>query len=118
MAAETRNDRGLVRISNNVIAKLAGYAATSCYGVVGMATRSSKDGLAGLLKKELMDRGVKVRVSGSTVDIALFVIMEYGVNIGAVGDIIKESVKYRVEEMTGLSVGSVTVNVESIRVHE
>lgn len=117
MAAEIKNDRGMVEISNTVIAKLAGYAATQCYGVVGMATRSSKDGIARLLKKESMDRGIKVKVTDNIVDLSLYVILEYGVNIGTVGNIVKESVKYQIEEMTGLEVGSVTVNVESIRVH-
>ncbi len=117
MSAELKNEQGLVRISNTVIAKLAGYAATQCYGVVGMATRSSKDGLAMLLKKESMDKGIKVKVVENVIDIALYVIMEYGVNISTVGEIIKNNVKYQVEEATGLVVGSVTVNVESIRVH-
>ena len=117
MAAVIKNEKGMIRISNAVIAKLAGYAATKCYGVVGMAVRTGKDGIAKLLKKENMDKGIKVRVAGDTVDIALYVIMEYGVNVSTVGDIIKGNVKYRVEEMTGLKVGSVTVNVESIRVN-
>ena len=117
MSAEVKNERGIIRISNNVIAKLAGYAATQCYGVVGMATRNSKDGLASLLKKESMDRGIKIKVIENALCIALYVIMEYGVNIGTVGEIVKNSVKYQVEEMTGLEVRSVTVNVESIRVH-
>ena len=117
MAAEIKNDKGMIRISNAVLAKLAGYAATKCYGVVGMAVRSSKDGIAKLLKKENMDKGIKVRVSGDVIDVALFVIMEYGVNVGTVGDIVKSNVKYQIEEMTGLKVGSVTVNVESIRVN-
>lgn len=117
MAAEIKNEIGVIRISNNVIAKLAGYAATKCYGVVGMAARSSKDGIAKLLKKENMDKGIKVKVSADSVDVALYVIMEYGVNIGTVGDIVKDSVRYRIEEMTGLKVGTVTVNVESIRVN-
>ncbi len=117
MAAEIKNEKGMIRISNAVLAKLAGYAATKCYGVVGMAVRSSKDGIAKLLKKENMDKGIKVRVSGDVIDVALFVIMEYGVNVGTVGDIIKSNVKYQIEEMTGLKVGSVTVNVESIRVN-
>ena len=56
-------------------------------------------------------------MTGDTVDITLFVIIEYGINIGTVGDIIKSNVKYQVEEATGLKVGSVTVNVESIRVN-
>ena len=117
MAAEIKNENGLIRISNAVIAKIAGYAATKCYGVVGMAMRSGKDGLARLLKKENLDKGIKIKVEDDKVDITLFVIMEYGVNIGTVGDIIKSNVKYQVEEATGLKVSSVTVNVESIRIH-
>ena len=118
MAAEIKNEKGIVRISNSVIAKLAGYAATKCYGVVGMAARSGKDGIAMLLKKENMDKGVKVKVAGDAIDLLLYVIMEYGVNVSTVGDIVKSNVKYLVEEQTGLKVGSVTVNVESIRVNQ
>ncbi len=118
MAAEIKNEKGMIRISNQVIAKLAGYAATQCYGVVGMATRTGKDGIASLLKKENMDRGIKVRVLDNALELGLYVIMEYGVNVGTVGEIVKESVKYQVEEATGLKVQSVTVNVESIRVHQ
>ena len=117
MAAEIKNENGLIRISNAVIAKIAGYAATKCYGVAGMAMRTGKDGLARLLKKENLDKGIKIKVEDDKVDITLFVIMEYGVNIGTVGDIIKSNVKYQVEEATGLKVSSVTVNVESIRIH-
>lgn len=117
MAAEIKNENGLIRISNAVIAKIAGYAATKCYGVVGMAMRTGKDGLARLLKKENLDKGIKIKVEDDKVDITLFVIMEYGVNIGTVGDIIKSNVRYQVEEATGLKVSSVTVNVESIRIH-
>lgn len=117
MAAEIKNEKGMVRISNAVIAKIAGYAATKCYGVVGMSIRSGKDGIAQLLKKENLDKGVKVKVTEDTVDISLYVIMEYGVNLSTVGDIVKSNVKYQVEEATGLKVGAVTVNVESIRVN-
>lgn len=117
MAAEIKNENGIIRISNVVITKIAGYAASKCYGVVGMAIRTGKDGIARLLKKENLDKGIKVKVTGDTVDITLFVIIEYGINIGTVGDIIKSNVKYQVEEATGLKVGSVTVNVESIRVN-
>lgn len=116
MAAEIKNERGMIRISNSVIANIAGYAATKCYGVVGMAIRTSIDGLASLLRLENMDKGIKVTVDGDTVDIALYVIMQYGVNLGTVGEIIKNNVKYQVEEATGLKVNKVTVNVESIRV--
>ena len=118
MAAEIKNEKGMVYISNSVIAKLAGNAATKCYGVVGMAVRTGKDGLVSLLKKESMDKGIKVKVTENIIDISLYVIMEYGVNVMTVGNIIKENVKYHVEEATGLDVGKVVVNVESIRVHK
>ncbi|MEG2380863.1 MAG: Asp23/Gls24 family envelope stress response protein [Oscillospiraceae bacterium] len=117
MTTEVNNTRGIVRISNNVIGKLAGYAATNCYGVVGMATGGGKDGFAKLLKLENMDKGVRVKVEGNTLEIALFIIVEYGVNINTVGDVIKSNVKYQIEQMTGLEVKSVIVNVESIRVN-
>ena len=118
MAITINSELGGVYIENNAIASIAGYVATKCYGVVGMAVRSGKDGLATLLKKENLDKGTKVKVVGDTVELILYVIMEYGVNISTVGEIIKSNVAYQVEEATGLKVSSVTVNVESIRVND
>ncbi len=116
MSAEIKNERGNVKITNAVIAKIVGYVATKCYGVVGMAMKSSKDGIAKLLKYENMDKGIKIKVIDDNVNISLFIVVEYGVNIHAIGETIRSSVKYKVEEMTGLNVTSVDVNVESIRV--
>ena len=118
MTAEIKNEKGNVKISNAVIAKIAGYAATKCYGVVGMAIRTGKDGIATLLKLENLDKGIKVKVEDDIIDIELYVIMEYGVNLNTVGNIVKENVKYQLEEATGLKVNSVTVNVESIRIND
>lgn len=116
MSAEIKNKKGLIRISNSVIAKLAGFATTQCYGVVGMCSQSSKDGIASILKKENMDKGIKVRVEGKSVDLSLFIIVEYGLNISTIGETIRQSVKYSIEKMTGLDVRDVRVNVEGIRV--
>lgn len=116
MSAELKNERGTVTIANNVLAKLAGYAASKCYGVVGMAVRGGKDGLARLLNRENIDRGIKIHVEENKVDILLCIIVEYGVNITTVGESIRQNVKYHLEEMTGMEVRSVTVRVESIRV--
>ncbi len=116
MSAEIKNDKGIINISNTVIANLAGYVATQCYGVVGMCSQSSKDGIAKLLKKENLDKGVKVKANGSVIEISLHVIVEYGLNIGTIGETIRSNVKYNVEKMTGMEVSSVRVNVESVRV--
>lgn len=61
-------------------------------------------------------RAVKIKLGENGIDISLYIIVEYGTNITAVGEVIRNSVKYNVEEMTGLSVSSVDVNVEGIRV--
>lgn len=116
MSGIIKNERGTITISNSVLAKMAGYAASKCYGVVGMAARSSKDGFASLLNRENVDRGVKIKVSGNQIDILLCIIVEYGINIATVGQSIRNNVKYHLEEMTGMEVNSVTVRVESIRV--
>jgi len=76
MSAEIKNDKGIINISNAVIAKLAGYIATQCYGVVGMCSQSSKDGIAKLLKKENMDKGVRVKTTDNIIEIALYIIVE------------------------------------------
>ena len=116
MSGIIKNERGTITISNSVLAKMAGYAASKCYGVVGMAARNSKDGFASLLNRENVDRGVKIKVSGNQIDILLCIIVEYGINIATVGQSIRNNVKYHLEEMTGMEVNSVTVRVESIRV--
>ncbi|HIW57312.1 MAG TPA: Asp23/Gls24 family envelope stress response protein [Firmicutes bacterium] len=118
MSAKIDNSRGYVRISNNVISKLAGYAATNCYGVVGMAVKSGKDGIAKLLKRENMDKGVKVKFFEDGLEISLHIVVEYGINISTIGESIKNNVKYQVEEATGIDVKSVIVNVEGIRVNQ
>ncbi len=116
MSAEIKNKRGTISISNAVIAKLAGYAATQCYGVVGMCIKNGKDGVAKILKKENVDKGIRVKTTGNIIDISLYIIVEYGLNIASIGKTIRQSVKYQVEKVTGMSVSSVKVFVENVRV--
>ena len=111
-----KNEYGIIKISNDCLAKLAGCAATNCYGVVGMAVRSSKDGIAKLLKRESMSKGIKVKTVRNTVIIDLYIMVEYGVNIGIIAESIKNSVKYQIELVTGLEVKEVNVHIEGIRV--
>lgn len=116
MGSEMISSKGSVRISNSVIAKLAGYVATQCYGVVAMVNKSSKDGILKMLKLENMDKGIKVKVTENTVDLTLYIVAEYGVNIVSISETIRSNVKYQLEKLTGLKVGSVKIAVESIRI--
>lgn len=111
-----QNELGEIRISSDVFTAITGCAATNCYGVKGMAVRSTTDGLVHLLKRESMAKGVKVYYNeDGTVSIELHIIVENGVNLMAVCRSIMSEVRYVVSTTTGVKVASVDVCVDSMR---
>ena len=100
MAIKSENINGNIIISNNVIANAAGLIATSCYGVVGMATRSTKDGIVSLLKPSNLSKGIKVSVNENEVIVDMYIVVQYGVNINSVCESIMHRVKYDLSEWT------------------
>ena len=117
MAAEMSTAMGKILIADDLIASIAGFAAVENYGIVGMNAKKAGDSFVELFGKDNMRRGVKVTiVSPDVIDIDLYVTLEYGVSLPAVAQNAKSNVKYRVEEMTGLTVHAVNVHVENIRV--
>ena len=110
-----QTEKGEVRISSEVFTKITGMAATSCYGVKGMAIRSTRDGLVHLLRMESMSKGVKVRFhDDATVSIELHIIVDNGVNLTAVSRSIMSEVKYNVSRLTGVEVRGVDVFIDSM----
>ena len=118
MQARILNEYGKIDISTEVFANLVGFAASGCYGVVGMANKSKTDGIVRLLKRDLMDKGVKVTIEEDGVDIDLHIVVEYGINICAISQSIISRVKYFIENTTGFVVKAVNVYVDSIRIDE
>ncbi|HHW19111.1 MAG TPA: Asp23/Gls24 family envelope stress response protein [Firmicutes bacterium] len=112
---EIKTDLGKLVLSEEAIATIAGAAATECYGIVGMAGKKMTDGISELLGRENLAKGVSVSIDGEDVYIDLFVIVGYGVRISEVARMVVDKVRYTVENITGLKVKKVTVNVESIR---
>ena len=109
------NDNGFIYINADVFTTLVGEAATSCFGVKGMAMRSVTDGLVHLLKRESTGKGVYVTFNDNdTVSIELHIIIEHGVNIPAICKSIISEVAYKVSVVTGIKVSSVDVFVDSI----
>lgn len=116
MPSKTKTELGTITIDNEVIARIAGLAAMDCYGIVGMAARSVKDGLVRLLKIETLTRGVVLSINENLLTIRLHIIVEYGTNIPAIANSLTDTVKYKVFEYTGLNVGKIEVFVDGIRV--
>ena len=105
------NKLGKVSISSEVVAQYAGSTAVECFGIVGMAAVSMKDGLVKLLKGDSLTRGINNRI-----EIDFHVIVSYGVCISTVADNLIENVKYKVSECTGLEIKKINIYVEGVRV--
>ena len=116
MKGRINNKLGEIQISSDVIAMYAGMTAVECFGIVGMAAVSMKDGLVKPLKRESLAHGINVEVEDNRLTIDFHVIVAYGVSICAVSDNLMATVKYKVEEFTGMSVEKINVFVEGVRV--
>lgn len=108
-----RNELGDVRIANEVVAVIAGLAAVEVDGVAGMSGGIA-GGIAELLGRKNLSKGVRVEVGEEQAAIDLFVVVEYGVSIPEVAWKIQEGVKRAVESMTGLQVVEVNVHVQGV----
>lgn len=116
MTMEFSTQLGHIDVSTEVIATLAGGAALECYGLVGMASRKLKDGLSELLKRDNLSKGVIVREDEEGIHLDLYIIVSYGTKISEVAQNVQSKVKYTLEQTLGLSVASVNIYVQGVRV--
>ena len=114
-----RIDSGLgqIVIDTDVIATYAGSVAVECFGLVGMAAVSMKDGLVKLLRKDSLKHGISVTITeDNRIRLNFHVIVAHGVNISTIADNLVSNVKYKVENFTGLEIEKINIFVEGVRV--
>lgn len=116
MGVKRPNELGEITISDDVLATLAGIFTIECYGIVGMASKRATDGIVELLGFENLSKGVKVYTQNDEILIELYIIMEYGISMATVAKNVIETVKYNVENLTGMKVQKVNITVEGVRV--
>lgn len=109
---------GSIQIDNDVIADIAGYAALECYGIVGMASPTLRDGVAQLLSLDKLRKGVRVASDGEVVVIDLFVVAEYGTNLAEVAHNMSDRVKYVVTTHAEVRVDAVNIHIQGIKVRK
>lgn len=112
------NYLGRIEISPNAIASLAGQSVLECYGVVGMANKNLSAGIAEVLSRGNLKRGIDVKVVEHQVYIDLYVVIQYGTRISEVAHGIMNRVKFTVEKALGLPVAQVNVHVQGLHVDE
>jgi len=118
MMGTLNTDYGEVTISNHVLEKVAGVSAVECYGIVGMAMVNVTSGIAKLLKGDSITKGISLSIEDNIITIELHIIIEYGVNIKAVTDNLISTVRYKLEQFSGLKIGHINIFVEDVRVDE
>lgn len=112
------NDRiGEVRIADEVVAIIAGLAATEVDGVDSMAGNITNE-LVGKLGMKNLSKGVKVDVTEEHVSVDLSLNIKYGFNIPQVCEKVQDRVKTAIENMTGLMVLDVNVKIAGVNVNE
>jgi uncharacterized alkaline shock family protein YloU len=117
MPLQQSTELGKIYISDEVVSIIAGSAAMECYGLVGMASRKQlKDGIAELLGRENLSRGVEVRRENELLHIDLYIIVSYGTKISEVAHNIQSKVKYVLNDVVGLQVDLVHIFVQGVRV--
>ncbi len=116
MECKIKNDLGTIYIAEDVMLKVVGYAALECYGIVAMSGKKATDGIVEWLGRENLSKGVQIRNVGDMLDVELYIIVEYGISISEVCKTIVETVRYKLESMTGVKVRKVSVSVEGIRI--
>lgn len=102
-----------VKISNDVVAIIAGIAAGKVEGVMAMSGGIT-GGLTEMLGMKNLSKGIKVEVENNEATIDLYITVEYGVKLSEVGKKVQEDVKETVENMTGLNVAVINVNIQDI----
>ncbi|MCL1842368.1 MAG: Asp23/Gls24 family envelope stress response protein [Defluviitaleaceae bacterium] len=116
MQSKIKNEMGTIGVENEVIARIAGLTAMECYGVVGMAAKSIRDGLVHLLKIESLSKGVGLHtLENGELIIELHIIVEYGTNLTAIADTLQSNVRYKVEDSVGMRVRKVNIFIEGVR---
>lgn len=107
------SEKGIIDISTDVFTTIVGDAASSCFGVKGMAGRGS--GIWQLLNPESMSKGVEVRFEeDNSLIVDLHIVVDHGVNLYALSTSIIAEVGYKVTATTGVPVSQVNVFIDSM----
>lgn len=110
------NDLGSIMVNTEVIATIAGMAAVDCYGLVGMVAQDWQSGITSMLGRESIRKGVQVRDTEDGLVIDLYVIVGYGIKIKEVAHNVMQKVSYVLENIAGIPVAMVNVNVKGVKV--
>ena len=110
---EINNEFGSIRIADEVVATVAGLAASDVEGVAAMSGNWGTDFVERLGRKNF-SKGIRVDVIGEETNIDIYIIVEFGYAIPEVAANVQKDVKVAIETMTGLKVSTVNVHISAV----
>ncbi len=111
------NEAGSIKITDEVVAIIAGIAAMEVPGVYSMSGGFA-GGISEILGRKNLSKGVKVEMGEKQALIDLYILVEYGCRIPEVAWEIQEKVKKSVELMTGLEVKEVNIHIQGVNIEK
>lgn len=111
------HDYGNITFADEVVAIIAGLAASEIEGVAAMSGGIA-GGIVEKLGKKNLSKGVKVQIGEKEAAIDLYIIVEYGARIPEIAWNIQENTKKAVETMTGLNVVEVNIHVQGVNIEK
>lgn len=114
---QSEENLGEIKIADEVVAIIAGLAATEVEGVSAMAGNATRE-LVSKLGMKSLSKGVKVDVLDGVVTVSLMLNLKYGYNIKETTQKVQEKVKAAIENMTGLEVADVNIRVAGVDMPE
>ena len=106
---------GQVQIADEVVAIIAGLAATEVEGVASMAGNITNE-LVSKLGKKSLSKGIRVKVEDGIVNVNVALNIAYGYSVPKKYKKVQEKVKAAIENMTGLEVEKVDIQIANVSI--
>lgn len=100
-----------IKISKDVLLSIAAKAISS---IEGVELSNTGGGIADIINRKNISKGIKVEIKDSDVTIDLFISVKYGYKVNEVGYDIQNKVKDSIEQMTDLNVKEINVHIENL----
>lgn len=107
---------GPILITKEAVETLAGMATIDCYGLVGMVSRTVTSELGSILGLDSIRKGVEVKDTEQGLVVDVYIIVSYGTKISEVAANVMQKIRYVMEQVTGITVARVNVNVKGVKV--
>ena len=117
MDIDKKTKFGVINITSDAIAQVAGNAASQCYGVVGMAQKKSLRSELNelLLKNENFNKGVFVTKRKDSFEVDIYIVVGYGLRITEVASEVQKKVKFDLERAFNMKFAFINVYVQGIK---